>query len=86
MAFRRRPLATAMVLGGVAHAASNRTAAQMQASQRNQMVDTELNQQSKQQQEMEFRIMSLEQKVLQQDATIAKLEQEIQRLLMAAAK
>jgi len=84
--FRRRPLATALVVGGVAHAASNRTASQMQAAQRSQMVDMELNASAKQQQELEFRIMSLEQKVLQQDAKIDKLEQQIQQLLMAAAK
>jgi len=82
----RRPLATAMVVGGVAHMASNRTAAQMNAQQRNQTVDMELNQSAKQQQELEYRIMTLEQKITMQDTKIAKLEQQIQQLLMTTAK
>jgi len=78
----RRPLATAVVAGSIA---SNRTASQMQAAQRNQQIDAGIQQQSKEMSYFDMRIMTLEQKIVVQDNRIAMLEQQIQQLMNAAA-
>jgi len=75
----RRPVAAAAVVG---HKASNRTAAQMQTAQHNQAVNNELNQSATKQQDLEYRVMTLEQRITMLEGTIGKLEQQIQQILI----
>jgi len=77
----RRPLATAVVVGGAAHMASNRTANQIYSQQRSQQVDATMNETQVRLQDAEVKIMQLEQKIAMQDNRIAVLERQIEKLM-----